>query len=262
MLRSIRNQILIPLVAIQGVAVATLTVTAATLAARRSERQIVGRLNDVIDTLGHANFPYTQSVLTKMRGLSGAHFAVYDEDGRVTDATLPALYALASWPAGRPADDRLDSLGDSPTLYWTARGISRCRCGRQAASRTSSLLVLYPETSWRQARWEAAAPPVGRGVGHARPDGGVTSWIAHRISGRIRRLQQQVARIAAGDFEEFDPGPRSDEVRDLAGSINRHVRPIARDAADHPPVGASPAPRPARGGIWPTNSEIRSPGPG
>lgn len=71
MLRSIRNQILVPLMAVQGVAVATLALTAATLAARRSEHQIVGRLNSVIDTLGHSNFPYTQGVLTKMRGLSG-----------------------------------------------------------------------------------------------------------------------------------------------------------------------------------------------
>ena len=33
----------------------------------------------------------------------------------------------------------------------------------------------------------------------------VTSWIAHRISARIRRVQRQVARIAAGDFRELDP---------------------------------------------------------
>ncbi len=59
MLWSIRNQILVPLVAIQAVAVATVAVTAATLAARRSEQQIIGRLNGVIDTLGHSNFPYT-----------------------------------------------------------------------------------------------------------------------------------------------------------------------------------------------------------
>ncbi len=56
MLRSIRNQILVPLMAVQGAAVVTLALTAATLAARRSEQQIVGRLNEVIDTLGHSNY--------------------------------------------------------------------------------------------------------------------------------------------------------------------------------------------------------------
>ena len=54
---SIRNQILVPLIAIQAVAVAAITITTATLAARRSERQIVDRLNGVIDALGHAQFP-------------------------------------------------------------------------------------------------------------------------------------------------------------------------------------------------------------
>ena len=81
--------------------------------------------------------------------------------------------------------------------------------------------MLYPETSWRQARWEAATPPLAVGLGTLGLMAAVTSWIAHRISGRIRGVQQQVARIAAGDFEGFDPGPGGDEVQDLAGSINR-----------------------------------------
>ena len=64
-------------------------------------------------------------------------------------------------------------------------------------------------------------PPLALGLGSLGLVVAVTSWIAHRISGRIRELQQQVARIAAGDFEGFEPGPRGDEVQDLAGSINR-----------------------------------------
>src|SRR5262249_4412302 len=80
---SIRSQILVPIIAIQAVAVTAIVIVPATLAAGRSERQIVARLNGVIDTLGHANFPYTASVLAQMRGLSGAHFIAYTEDGRV-----------------------------------------------------------------------------------------------------------------------------------------------------------------------------------
>ncbi len=56
---SIRNQILVPLIAIQAAAVAAIAIATATLAARRSERQIVDRLNGVIDALGDARFPYT-----------------------------------------------------------------------------------------------------------------------------------------------------------------------------------------------------------
>ncbi len=49
---------------------------------------------------------------------------------------------------------------------------------------------------------------------------GVTGWIAHRISRRIRMVKQQVARVAGGDFEGFDPGRDRDEISDLARSVN------------------------------------------
>jgi signal transduction histidine kinase len=255
--RSLRNQILIPIVAVQAVAVATLAVTAATLAARRSERQIIGRLNEVIAALGHSNFPFTQNVLTRMHGLSGAHFAVCGDDGRVTDATLPALTALPplnafarTWegePPGEPqhqpartsaAADRppgitqshwvassrpmtsLDSLGNSPTLLVDGIRYLVVRLASSPGRKQPPLLVLYPETSWRQARWEAAAPPLAVGLGTLVLMATVTSWIAQRISVRIQRLQEQVARIAAGDFEPFDGRYAGDEVQGLAESIN------------------------------------------
>jgi signal transduction histidine kinase len=47
-----------------------------------------------------------------------------------------------------------------------------------------------------------------------------TSWIAHRISGRIHRLEHQVAQIAEGDFRDIALGAQQDEVQDLERSIN------------------------------------------
>ena len=216
----IRNQILIPVIGIQAVAVTVITVATATLAASRSEREIVARLNGVIGTLGHANFPYTASVLAKMRGLSGSHFAVFTSDGQVTDATLPTLKALPSAVRTIRPMDRLDSLGESPTFLLNGTRYFAVPLRVWGGPHDSSLLVLYPETSWRHARWEAATPPLAVGLGALGLMAAVTSWIAHRIGVRIRNVQQQVARIAAGDFEGFDPGPQNDEVRDLAISVN------------------------------------------
>ena len=221
MFRSIRNQILIPIVAIQGVAVATLAVTSATLAARRMERQVVDRLNGVVEALGHANFPYTPSVLAKMRGLSGAHFAAYDERGRVAEATLPALRSLPTGEWSGRSTDRLESLGDSPTLDLGGTRYFAASLRNAGGSRGSSLLVLYPETSWRQARREAATAPLVVGLGALAMMVGVTGWIARRIGRRVRRVRRQLSRIAAGDFEGFDPGPFDDEVADLSRSVNR-----------------------------------------
>ncbi len=218
---SIRNQILIPLIGIQAVAVTAITVATATLAAGRSEREIIARLNGVIDTLGHANFPYTAKALAQMRGLSGAHFAVLTSDGRVTDATLPGLTALPPPLRELRPMDRLGSLVESPTFLLDRIRYFAVPLRRAGGPPQSSLLVLYPETSWRQARREAATPPLALGLGTLGVMAAVTGWISHRISVRIRKVQQQVARIAGGDFEGFDPGHRSDEIQDLACSVNR-----------------------------------------
>src|SRR3954454_24877562 len=86
---SIRNQLLGPLIAIQALAVMSIAIATATLAARRSERQIIDRLNGVIGALGDASFPYTSSVLSRMRGLSGAHFVAETGEGRGPETSFP-----------------------------------------------------------------------------------------------------------------------------------------------------------------------------
>ncbi len=218
---SIRNRILIPLVAIQAVAVSATALATATLAARRSERQIVDRLNGVIDALGNANFPYTASVLARMSALSGACFVAYTDGGRVTEASLPRLKELPAALRSIPASARLVSLGESPTAVVSGTRFFAVSIRAPASPRGTSLLVLYPETSWRQARWEAAMPPLMLGVGSLGGMAAVTSWIAHRISRRIRGVERQVALIAEGDFRELELGRERDEVQDLSRSINR-----------------------------------------
>ena len=197
------------------------TLTTATLAASRSEREIIGRLNDVLDTLGHGNFPYTGSVLAKMRGLSGAHFIAWGDGGQVTETSLPELADLpASLRRCRPAV-HIDSLAESPSIMVGGTRYFAVSVRSPGGLRGGSLVVLYPETSWRQARREAAMPALLLGVGSLGAMVLVTSWIAHRMSSRIRRVQQQVAGIAAGDFRELEPGGRHDEVADLTVSINQ-----------------------------------------
>jgi signal transduction histidine kinase len=217
---SIRSQILVPLIAIQAAAVAAITITTATLAARRSERQIVDRLNGVIDALGDARFPYTAGVLSRMQGLSGAHFAAYDRDGNVSATSLDHLERLPTESRSLPATVHLDALGGNPEALIDGTRYLVASLRSAGGPRDSSLMVLYPETSWRQARWEAAMPPLMLGAGSLGLMVLVTSWVAHRITARIRRVQGQVARIVDGDFRELDPTGEEDEVADLSRSIN------------------------------------------
>jgi signal transduction histidine kinase len=217
---SIRNQILIPLIAIQAVAMAATTITTATLAARRSQRPIVDRLNGVIDALSHANFPYTDSVLAQMRGLSGAHFVAYAEDGRVTGSSLPNIEGLPPALRSLPAAGHLDSLGEFPTATLEGMRYVGVSLRSTGGPRGTSLLVLYPEAGWRQARLEATMPPLILGASSLGVMVFITSWIAHRIGVRIRRVQRQVARIVEGEFQPLPLGGQRDEVEDLTRSIN------------------------------------------
>ncbi len=218
---SIRNQILIPIIAIQTAAVTATTIATAALAARRSERAIVDRLNGVIDTLGHASFPFTTSVLAKMRGLTGAHFVAYADDGRVNGSSLPGLKELPPSLRSASMATHLNTLGESPTVSVDGTRYLAVPLRSSNGPRVTSLLVLYPETSWHQARWEAAMAPLTLGVASLGLMILITSWIAHRISVRMRRVGEQVALIAEGRFQELEPGSERDEVDDLSRSINR-----------------------------------------
>jgi signal transduction histidine kinase len=218
---SIRNQILVPLVAIQAVAVAAITLTAAALAARRSELQIIDRLNGVVDTLEHADFPYTAGVLAKLRGLSGGQFVAFDQDGEVRESTLQGSRLLPASLRGLPAVAHVDSLGSSPAATVDGTPYFGVMVRSAGAPRDSSLLVLYPETSWRQARWEAALPPLLLGVGALGVMAVFTCWIAHRFSARIQRVGRHVARIVEGDFHELTAANERDEIGDLSCSIDR-----------------------------------------
>ncbi|MFO0959207.1 MAG: HAMP domain-containing sensor histidine kinase [Isosphaeraceae bacterium] len=207
---------MLPLIAIQGTAAIATAVTTAGLAASRGEAQVLDRLRGMVETLGHANFPLTTAVLSKMRGLSGAHFLAYDADGKLSATTLPGsidLPADLDWaPPSGSGEPPLLVVGGVPYLAVPARA--------SGDPRSAALVVLYPESNRRQARWEAAWPPLVLGGLSLALMSAVTGWIAHRTGRRIRMLGDEVARLALGDFQPIDPGPGPQEVIDLARSIN------------------------------------------
>ena len=220
---TIRDRILFPLIVIQGTTIFAISATTAGLAAYRSERQVIERLNSVVETLEHANFPYTSGVLSRMRGLSGAEFIVYNSDGSIAESSiqetkdhLPSLPAVAN-----PSQVDSDSMGQAPRIRLGDSSYVVVPLHRSSERKVASLLVLYPEVSWRQARWEAATPPLLLGGCSLVLMSTVTGWVAHRIGRRIEQINRGVARIAGGDFEGLDSGVERDEIGDLIGSINK-----------------------------------------
>ena len=226
MFGSIRNQILIPLFAVQLGTVATIALVAARGAADRIEAQVASRLEGVVETLGRSSFPLTGSVLAKMRALSGAHFATSDDSRRIIESTLPGLGRLPDETKGRALGPRLGGVGAGAELVvegdryfaWSVRPGGGPR-----------LLVLYPEAAWRRARWEASLPPIGVGALSLAPMAVVTGFVAHRLGVRLRSVEARVAAIAAGDFREIqETSGRQDEVETVVGSVNRMAGELRR----------------------------------
>ncbi|MDR3622387.1 MAG: HAMP domain-containing sensor histidine kinase [Paludisphaera borealis] len=225
MRRSIRQQILVPLVVIQTVTLAAITAAGVGLAARRSEQQSVDRLGAVIDVLGRSSFPLTSRVLAQMHGLSGAHFVVKDAEGRTTAASDPEVGdqpvdAASISVLGRP---EFRSWRDWPKLSVAGRTYFGAAIPAPASggAGASTLLVLYPESSWRDALWDFALAPVVLGIVALALMVLASRWFADRISRRVHRLRAQVARIAEGEFSELELGAGHDEIQDLTRSVNQ-----------------------------------------
>jgi len=216
----IRNQIFVPFVAVVLLAVVAMTTVAAVSAARQREAQTLAQLQNVVETLAHTSVPYTEAVLHKMSGLSGAEFVACDARGGVVASTLPVATSLpAGFGTGVPGGE-LTSLTSQPTVEFGKTRYFLARMEPHGDAKVRSLFVLYPVASWSRARWDAVVPPLAVGAGAILLSSLASGWLAQRFSRRIRLLQEQVAAIAGGDFAEIIAGPRRDEIQELVVSVN------------------------------------------
>ncbi|HEY8504501.1 MAG TPA: HAMP domain-containing sensor histidine kinase, partial [Gemmataceae bacterium] len=217
----IRNQIFVPFATVLLAAVTTLALGAARLAADRSERETTARLARVVGTLGSASFPYTENVLRQMRGLSGAEFAAFDEQGRVTASTLPAAAAGPELLAAVPASRTVRSLAEYPSVPVAGESYLAARLPVAAPGGAGSLVVLYPERSLAEARWTAAWPPLAVGGATLLVMLAVSAWLAQRLGRRIGSIRELFAGIADGRFGSAPVRPPLDELAELTCSANR-----------------------------------------
>jgi signal transduction histidine kinase len=217
----IRYQIFVPFAALVLVAVASIAVTMAVLAARRSAEERIDQLHRVETTLADAGFPFTRSVLQKMRGLSGAEFVALDENGAVVTSTFDRPLERTALPAHLPASgppkrlDEFDSVAFGGAAYFAA-----VLPGKESSG-VASLLILYPQQNLRRARWEAAWPPLAIGAATMLLMLAISAWLSRRLSRRIESVRSLFGRIADGQFAHVDAQRPFDEVYDLVLSANR-----------------------------------------
>jgi signal transduction histidine kinase len=79
---------------------------------------------------------------------------------------------------------------------------------------------LYPQSFLREARWQAAYPPLLVGTVLLGVVIALATAIAGRLSQPILELRRQLSRLVQGDFQPMSLPQRNDELRDLIGSVN------------------------------------------
>lgn len=217
----IRYQIFVPFAALVLAAVASIVVTMAVLAARRSAEERIEQLHRVESTLADAGFPFTRSVLRKMRGLSGAEFVALDENGAIVTSTFDQPLERAALPAPLPASGPPKRLEEFDTVAFAGSAYFAAVLPGKESSGVASLLILYPQQSLRRARWDAAWPPLAVGAATMLLMLAISAWLSRRLSRRIESVRALFGRIADGQFAHVDAQRPFDEVYDLVLSANR-----------------------------------------
>jgi signal transduction histidine kinase len=222
---SIRYQLLVPLLTLLLGVVGMSTWAAALASAARARQQIEAQVRDIVHTLNKSTFPLTAKVLDLMKGFSGADYLVVDAAGhRAT--TLPSSIQV---PADLTNAEEWQELTlDVPVMVngvaYRTRGV-RLGSGPNAGS---ALYVLYPESRWQGAVWEAVWPSLVLGAFAALAALVLAVVVAQRLSQRVRELERRTRLIAEGDFSPMPLPARNDELRDLTRSVNDMAGQLAR----------------------------------
>jgi signal transduction histidine kinase len=222
----IRTQLLLPVVLLL-VGVAAISATTAAAAARQARLQIETRLRTVARFLDEeAAFQLTEGVLRWLRSLSGAEYLLQTPGGAVRTTLEPPPDAAVS--LGPVAEDwRALQLGPPVRVGGQTYLSSGLRL-RHPPNTGARLWILYPESLWRDARWQAAWPALVLGLSLGLASLALALAQAQQFSRRIRELERQTRLIAAGDFGPMPLPPGDDEIRDLTRSVNEMAQRLAQ----------------------------------
>jgi signal transduction histidine kinase len=220
----IRWQLLVPSLTLLA-GVAGISLWLAFVSAEQARRQIEERVRSVARNLTEeSTYPLAENVLRQMQRLSGADYTLVPREGP-RSSTLPGDADIP--PAAGPGDD-WQTLRLGPPVVVGGRWY---RCSRVHLTRPprqgDTLYILYPESQWREARWEAMWPVLALGGLTGLASVGLAVGLGRGLSRRVADLERRTRQIAGGDFSPMPLPVPNDEIRDLAGSVNEMASRLA-----------------------------------
>jgi signal transduction histidine kinase len=236
MRRPIQIQLLVPTLSVVVLAIALASGASGYFGAMQQRQLQEASLRRAVATLTEGYFPKTETVLRQMSGLSGAEFVFLDSDHKPLASTLALSEddqrRLATLPAGEPGSESENrEMGAQPSVELGGRMFFSQKIaitGRGPGAASGDLVVLYSQQRWSAVMWQAAYPALAAGTVAVLAVVLVTTFLAQRFVRPVRRLGDQTARIAEGDFTPVEVGRVDDELRDLAVSINRMTERLGR----------------------------------
>jgi signal transduction histidine kinase len=227
----VRSQLLVPpLLLLLGIT--GLSVWMAWASANRARARIESRVQDVAHNMEESHYPLSEPVLLQMKRLSGADFLVKparSEDGATDEPIVSTLGAVPELPPDQTVVTDWRELRLGPPVRVRERTYL---CGAVRLVRPprkgETLYILYPETLWRDALWEAVWPVLLMGGSVGLGSVVLAVLLGQGLSRRLLELERRTRQIAAGDFTPLPLPGRNDELRDLARSINEMAVRLAQ----------------------------------
>lgn len=214
----LRFQLFLPFSFLLAVAIATTATTAAYFASQQATRQRIGQSQRIIDTLSSTRLPYSSNVLQQMRGLSGGHFVVVNEEAQVQATTLDFEGIPESWDVWQQPLN----LEPTPAVIRVGEADYRWRVLEPPSDRPPiRVVVLVSQESLRLIQWQAAWPPLAIGAVTLFVMLLVSGWLAVFQSRRINRVRGALASLAQGEHVNLSLASPDDEIRDLIRSTNK-----------------------------------------
>jgi len=170
------------------------------------------------------SYKLTRNVLMQMKRLSGADFLVVPR-AEPQESTLDEEPATLPPPETLTTDWQTLRLGPPVEVGGRRYLCSGIRLARPPRS-GEALYILYPEALWRDALWEAVWPDLAVG-GFGAVAVGLAAVLGRRLSRRLRELEGARDRSPTATSAPCRCRPATNEVRDLARSVNEMAGRLA-----------------------------------